>query len=593
MLSCSLSDLYTIASLRYQTPFYICLLLLLFVVDGRCASPVTVTVTGVEGRLLENVLARLRINIFRENEHLSVSEIRRLHNQAEGDIIAALQPYGYYHATVTGTLGKNKTGWQADYAIRTGAPVVVSEVSVTIIGDGRVLPELADATERFPLQAGDVLEHQRYERGKKELLRTARALGMLDARFVKNRIEVDRNLGGARIELVFDTGTRYLFGPVQSEQRVISDELLSRFVPFLEGEPFQRALVQELQRDLYRTNYFSLVVVNADTAHPEGYQVPVSVDLQPLDHYNRYSFGVGYATDIGANVRFEWLNRMVNTEGHHMFSSLLVGEQKSLCQLNYTVPVADPRFNSVTASGLWNRENWNDTVSSKLSTGLSYEYATAKYLFGISIEALEEDYQIGDDKDTVSLLMPGARGSWAWADDVIATENGLRLSAEVAGASTDILSGASFIKMRGDGKVILSPLSGWRLIGRGTVGGILVGEISDIPPSVRFYAGGEKSVRGYSYRSLGPQDDDGNVVGGRWLLTGSVEIEKRLSEYWRAAVFYDVGNAMDDLAVELASGIGIGIGVALPFGQARLDLAFPLNDEGQSQVVFLSVGSDL
>ncbi|MBE0586030.1 MAG: BamA/TamA family outer membrane protein, partial [Desulfofustis sp.] len=98
---------------------------------------------------------------------------------------------------------------------------------------------------------------------------------------------------------------------------------------------------------------------------------------------------------------------------------------------------------------------------------------------------------------------------------------------------------------------------------------------------------------GYSYRSLGPQDSSGSVVGGRYLLTGSIELERRLSEFWRGAVFYDVGNAMDDVAVDLAHGVGVGVGVALPFGQARLELSYPLSDEGSVQYVSISIGADL
>jgi translocation and assembly module TamA len=206
---------------------------------------------------------------------------------------------------------------------------------------------------------------------------------------------------------------------------------------------------------------------------------------------------------------------------------------------------------------------------------------------------LNEDYRIGSTRGSTSLLMPGVKGSLALADDVVNTENGLRVTVDISGASQDLLSEASFLKLRGDGKLILSPVDGWRLIGRGSIGGILVEDIDDIPPSLRFYAGGEKSVRGYRYRSLGPADDSGNVIGGRLLLTGSIEIERRLSRYWRAAAFYDVGNAMDDFEVDLVDGVGIGIGVALPFGRARLDLAYPLQNEGRSQAVYLSVGADL
>jgi outer membrane translocation and assembly module TamA len=50
---------------------------------------------------------------------------------------------------------------------------------------------------------------------------------------------------------------------------------------------------------------------------------------------------------------------------------------------------------------------------------------------------------------------------------------------------------------------------------------------------------------------------------------------------------------MNDINVDLAHGVGAGIGVVLPFGQARLEFAYPINDEGEAQYVYLSVGTDL
>jgi translocation and assembly module TamA len=169
----------------------------------------------------------------------------------------------------------------------------------------------------------------------------------------------------------------------------------------------------------------------------------------------------------------------------------------------------------------------------------------------------------------------------------------LRVSAVVSGAQEGILADTTFMKLRGDGRVVLSPLPNWRLLGYGSTGVILVDSIDDLPPSLRFYAGGNRSVRGYRYRSLGPTDSSGTVVGGRYLLTGSAECERRISKLWRVSAFYDAGNAMDDPTIDLAHGIGIGVGIELPFGKATLDFAYPLTDEGSSQYVFFSVGADL
>ena len=115
----------------------------------------------------------------------------------------------------------------------------------------------------------------------------------------------------------------------------------------------------------------------------------------------------------------------------------------------------------------------------------------------------------------------------------------------------------------------------------------------EIPPSLRFYAGGDYSVRGYGNKALGPTDELGNVIGGKYLVTGSIEVEARVYKNWSLAAFMDAGNAMDDLSADLAEGVGGGIRYQLPFGQLRLDIASAISEEGRPLRLHFTVGGEL
>jgi translocation and assembly module TamA len=578
--------------LRCRALFFFAFFLLLCAGVASAGPSLEVTVEGVKGRLLDNVLARLRIKVYSEDSDLTEAEILRLHQLSEQDIKSALAPYGFYSPEITATLAQDEDLWSAHYLIEVGRPVVIESVSVSIVGEGA---EFADQfeVETPAMKKGDTLNQRLYEEEKRRILRKAISLGFLDASYRLHEIRIDRLAYQADIELELDTGPRYYFGEIRVDQDIITDDLFSRFIEFDDDDYFSARRLQELQRDLYRSDYFGSVVIEGDIEAAADLRVPVDITVEPLKAYNRFSFGLGYSTDIRAYAKFEWLNRLLNKWGHSLFSSVQYGELERFVVLNYTIPVVDPRYNAMTATGMWQKKSWEDTDTELYPTGLLYEYSTPEHYYGVSLGYLNENYRVGETTGESQLLMPGLRWTWALADDIVTTRHGLRALIEVTGAHEDVISDASFAKLKGEGKAIITPFENYRIIGRGSIGTILVDSIDSLPPSIRFYAGGQKSVRGYKYRTLGPTDSTGAVIGGKLLLTGGIEGEKQFSENWRGVLFYDAGNAMNDINVDLAHGVGAGIGVVLPFGQARLEFAYPLNDEGEAQYVYLSVGADL
>jgi translocation and assembly module TamA len=191
--------------------------------------------------------------------------------------------------------------------------------------------------------------------------------------------------------------------------------------------------------------------------------------------------------------------------------------------------------------------------------------------------------------------MPGLRFTDRHFDDIIRPTKGYRYSLELRGAHQYLGSDTGLIQLLADGNTI-TPLP-WRLSlrTRAKVGLTAQNDpLSDLPPSIRFFAGGDTSVRGYSYQSLGPRDAAGNVTGGKNLLVGSIELERDLFSDWGVSVFFDTGNAFNDFtSIRLFSGAGVGAHYYTRIGSINLYLARQIGVPDPGYHVHFTLGFEL
>ncbi len=558
------------------------------------AVKVEVTVTGVTDPLYQNVLARLTIFLHKDNERLQANAVRRLHRQAEEDIRSALAPFGYYNPVIKTVLSRTEEGWHAEYTIDQGPPVRVAEVSIELAGAGRDNPALLAATAGFPVKKGDILNQEVYEKAKKKLVILAYGEGFLDAALPERALRINRENNSAAVRLVLDTGTRYLFGETTSRQQIVRQDLLDRHLPYRAGEPYDPAKLFELQSILYRTDYFSRVAVRGQPDRAEGYAIPVDIDLTPPEHLNKYTFGLGYATDTGVRGKIDWANRLFNSYGHKASASLQLAELENSISFLYQMPVMkDPRYYKLTNALAYQDKTWEDTRTQLFTTAVGLEYAGPLFKFGTGLELRDEIYDVGDTSGDSTLLVPSLNIGLILADDILDTKNGLQASVGFLGGVDGIVSDVNFLQTTLSGKGVFTPLEDWRLIGRGALGLTLVDTIDSLPPSLRFYTGGDTSIRGYRYKSLGTRDPSGAVIGGRYLVVGSIELERIVYKNWSLAAFWDGGTATDDLSLNFFQGVGGGIRFRLPFGQIRFDVASAITEEDTPFRVHLTVGGDL
>ena len=569
------------------------MLLFLSPLPASAEEKVSVTIEGISDPLHKNVLARLKLYLHRENERLGDREVKRLYRQAEGDIRSALAPFGYYKPDIKPVLKKEKDRWQALFIVQKGEPVLIKEMDVTLAGPGKGEQRLLTALAEFPLDTGDILDQNLYEKGKKQLVNVAFDEGFLEAGFAESALRINLETNSAAVNLALETGPKYLFGETTSDQQILKQKLLDKYLPYKVGDTYNSAKLFELQSILYRTDYFSKVVAKGDTENAVDLHIPVTLELTPPLHRNKYSLGLGYATDTGIRGKIDWTNRLFNTKGTTVKASLLVAEYENTFYLSYDIPRGDPRYEKIVHGVAYQDQTWDDTDTRLLTASVRSEYADPRFAYGMGLELQDEVYDVGNTSGDSLLLIPSLNGGYILADDILNTKNGLQAAIGFLGAVEGILADATFLQATVSGKAIISPFDQWRLLGRGSLGSTFVDAIDSLPPSLRFYTGGDSSIRGYKYKSIGTEDDSGTVIGGRYLVVGSVELERIVAEYWSVAGFWDVGSATDDLDLDFYQGAGVGVRFRLPFGQVRLDVASAITEDGQPFRLHLTVGADL
>lgn len=519
--------------------------------------------------------------------------VERLFRLADTDIEKALQALGYYRPTINKTLEWGEDCWNAVFDIDAGEPVRLRDVDISIRGDAATDDVFLGRLNVPQPREKRVLHHGDYTSYKTSLMRAATQAGFFDADFTTQSVVVDRDAYSADITLDFDSGTKYRFGELSFTEGILEHQLLSRYTDIRPGAPYSAKAVNDLYAALQGSGYFSSVVIRTDNLNSDDKIAPVDVTLVPAKR-RVFSAGAGYTTDFGVHGRLSFTDRRINSRGHQFESQLYASPVRSELNAAYRWPRRDPRSEWYTIAGGYRSESTDTSEQDTYKLGilrtrkLGNSWLETRYL-----DYEYEDFTIADQESTSNLLIPGLNWSKVIGRELSRSENGYRLNFEIRGAADWFGSDTSFLQLQARAHWIRSYSEKARLLLRGRLGTTAKDKLADLPASVRFFAGGDRSVRGYGFETLGPVNDDGDVVGGSHLATFSVETDYEFRDQWSIAAFVDTGSAFDNTGPDFSTGIGIGVRWYSPVGPIRLDFAHPLDDPDRSLRVHISLGPDL
>lgn len=553
---------------------------------------------GIRGEMKDNVARAVKLRGLIRRDDATDALVERAYRQAPEQIRLALAPFGYDQPDIQSTIAKEGDTYRIRFAISPGPPTVVSSLEVQVKGaEGD--EEIKAALARFSPGVGATLVHADYEAAKADIQRLLQSHGYFQATLAKAKVGISRSRSSADIELEWDAGPRYRFGPLVFEGGQLEPELLQRYRSFAQGGLYNQTRLLELQQRLTDADYFSSIEVSVEPedADPQTLEVPVIVRLEAAKR-NIYTGGVSFGTDSGAGVKGGVERRYVNSWGHKALAQAEYSQNLQAAGVSYRIPrYADYRsFYGATAQ--LRNEQTSTFESDTLRLSAEFVDIWHGWERSASLNLLSGDFTIGGriedggDQGSSTLLYPELRVKRRDADDFSRPRRGWSALLYLRGAAESVLSDTSMAQIGGEGRWITSLSDRQRLLFRAAVGATWVDDFDQLPPDLRYYAGGDLSLRGYGYQDLGPTNVSGKVVGGRYLLTGSAEYEYALNDRWGVAGFVDAGNAYSNDQFEPEVGVGFGLRWNSPVGLVRLDIAFPVDDFAAPRP-HLVIGPDL
>ncbi|MEO8810083.1 MAG: autotransporter assembly complex family protein [Rhodanobacter sp.] len=589
--------------MRCPVPRLSLLLLPLLTLAWSAHAGVTLRVDGVDDTLKAAVVDHADLSQYVTRD-VTAAQIRRLYERAPAQVQSALEPYGYYDATTQGELTQNGTDWIVTLHVKQGEPVKITAVDLQLDATAMKVRPVQFNARKIEALKGQVLNDGTYTTLKDDLSAALTAHGFLGAKLITHQVLVTRADHNAVVKLAWQAGPRYRFGQVNFEGSQFVPGFLQRYVPFKQGDYFSQAELLALQQSLNGADYFSVVNVLPDVNDASGGIVDVNVQLKPALR-TIYTGGVFVGTDTGAGVQAGVERRWINKYGHKWKNSLVAAQRLKTLSSVYIVPLGGPDQRSFNFGVNLRDANLPTSKSRTIELVANETRLWHGWTRELGVHALSGTFTVGQrnnepvsdpgiERGTSTLVYAQASLSRKKADNPAFVRHGWRMELVARSTAGSLLSTTRLTEVSADAKWIQAFWGNNRLILRGSVGVGTVGDFTQLPPQLRFFAGGDQSIRGYAYQTVGPRNSYGRVIGGKDLLVASTTVEHYFTRNWGMAAFVDAGNAFNNTSFSPAIGAGLGVRWRSPVGMVRLDLGTPIHNQYHSGIeLHLVIGPDL
>ncbi|MGB4346114.1 MAG: autotransporter assembly complex family protein [Burkholderiaceae bacterium] len=577
-----------------------CLLLLLCAPFGLCqVQKNTASVIEISGAddLLPLLQTHLQIIRLSRDNPLSQAELQRLANITPQEIKDLLATEGYFSANVTGSVEQQAGQPLAHFRITLGKPTLIRHLDLVFEGAITQDPaRMAKLRQSWQLPAGSVFRQVLWDGAKKEVLRALLVRDYPAAKLTESRAAIDPENNSAQLLVSIDSGPQFTFGALEIHglQRYPA-QMIEQINTIRPGEAYSQERLSELQARVLDTAYFRSVFATINPDPAQANQVPIRLDVTEMES-KRLGLGLGFSTDSGARGQIKWLDRRLLGHDWRLEAVLRIDQQTQLLGGDLYFPALQ---NGVFGGFL---QGWIPSLGSSIerTTLTGTELEKIRNIARLSTPsrnnervlsvALLADRRSIPDAEAISrrALLAGYSYVLRRLDQPVTPRAGYVAGIELQAGVGGVLNQDNISRLLVHG-IWLRPLgSDWTTILRMQAGEVFGVHNDSVPEDLLFRTGGDQSVRGYAFGSLGVPRY-GAIVGGNVMAVFSAEVVYQITPQWGIALFSDIGDAASSRqSFVWKQGSGLGGRWRSPVGPVNLDLA-RAHDSGEVRLHF-SVG---
>jgi len=495
---------------------------------------------------------------------------------------ALLAAEGYLDARVTSTMAEPEGGGTRILTLEValGAPVRVRGVDLRFRGAirdaGPDAPPTPDAIRGgWTLKPDARFRQADWEDAKRRALRTLLAQRYPTARLAHSQATLDPIARSADLVVELDSGPAFRFGRLEvvGMQRY-PESVVHNLNPIRPGTPYSQKALADLQTRLYGVPYFTAVTISADPrdgVDPEA--LPIRVEVSEADRY-RFESGIGFSTNTGLRAQVQVTDHDLFDRGWRWRNLVRYEERAQRGESSLVFPVRSDGWQDET-SIVFDRTDLQGFLVESYNWNWRHSKAEGRIERAFTLQAIgSREFPDGTTAQYKRALVPGYAWRYRLFDDLLDPREGFEVGWQVGGGSKAVFSDQNFIRAFGRAVLLLPLGRDNSLVLRAEGGAVEAPSRDGIPAQLLFRAGGDQSLRGYKYQSIGVREGDA-VVGGRYMAVGGAELIRWVQPKLGVAAFFEIGDVFEERTKIVPNrGYGVGVRWRSPVGPVNFDLAY-------------------